>query len=250
METRTCVKCGYALFESGRFCPQCGAAQEKVCSSCGALNSPDAKFCSQCGENFGTYKHRKSASAKKTIPSKRTDKKKWMIALAGVAVCAAAVWYVALSDKSAGRATESAGGATIDPNMQQTLVRLQTQLKQNPENVQTWIQLGDVYYDTGNFHESIFYYQHALMMDSTNNNVRVDMAIGYYNTGHPERAVEEMKKTLARDPNHLNALFNIGVVLNSMGDREGARGYWNQYLALQPAGELSRRIRSMIEEWK
>ncbi len=249
MEAQVCAQCGYTLFESGRFCPQCGAAQVKVCSVCKAENAPEAKFCSQCGTDFGKVKKSKAPPKRKPVRSKSIDGKIWIIAAAGIILITAGIWYIAVSEKGEDAATGGGPGMTIDPNMQQTLKRLQTQLNQNPENIQTWIQLGNLYYDNGNFQESIFHYQHALLMDSTNVNVRVDMAIGYYSTGQPERAVEEMKKALAFDPNHLNALFNIGIVLSSMGERDEARRYWEQYLALSPAGNLAERIRTMMSEW-
>ena len=250
MEARTCIKCGYTFFESGRFCPQCGTAQVKVCPGCNRENPFNAKFCAQCGTSFAQSKQTKFSPKEKTPRQGAFDTKKWIFAATGIVFIAAGIWTYFFLQKPATIETGNAPGMSVDPNTQKTLERLQAQLNQNPGNVQTWIQLGNLYYDTNNFQEAIFHYQHALMMDSTNTDVRVDMGICYFNTGQPERAVEEMKKALSLNPNHLNALFNIGIVSNSMGERDEAERHWKQYLSLRPTGDLAERIRSAMVEWK
>ncbi|MDR2634903.1 MAG: SPFH domain-containing protein [Clostridiales bacterium] len=55
-----CSKCGAAIKEGVKFCPECGAKQEtSVCPSCGKPVKPGAKFCPECGA---------AVSAKKTCP--------------------------------------------------------------------------------------------------------------------------------------------------------------------------------------
>lgn len=250
MDARTCIKCGYTFFESGRFCPQCGTAQAKVCPSCSKENPFDARFCAQCGTNFGKLKQAKVSPKAKAPRQDRFDIKKWIVSGAGIALIVAGIWIYFPTDPPGGAESGGAPGMSVDPNTQKTLERLQAQLNQNPGNVQTWIQLGNLYYDTHNFQEAIFHYQHALMMDSTDTDVRVDLGISYFNTGQPERAVAEMKKALLLNPTHLNALFNLGIVSNSMGARDEAEKYWKQYLSFSPGGDLAERIRSAMEEWK
>lgn len=252
MEARTCLQCGHIFYESGGFCPDCGTAQSRICPDCGGKNGFEASYCSQCGVNLSKRMDNKSARRQKKHASGVAGEKAWLLAAAGVVIILSVIWYAAFMDTArAPRAAAGTGSRTaINPDMRGALEKLQAQLNQDPSNVKTWIQLGNLYYDTGNFEESIFHYHHALLMDSTNADVRVDLAIGYFNTGQPERAVMEMKKTLEMNPNHHNAHYNLGVVLNSMGEYEEARFYWEKYLSFHPAGDLAERIRSAMADWK
>ncbi|MDR3216899.1 MAG: SPFH domain-containing protein [Clostridiaceae bacterium] len=45
-----CVKCGAAIKEGAKFCPECGAKQEAAaCPACGKPVKAGAKFCPECG---------------------------------------------------------------------------------------------------------------------------------------------------------------------------------------------------------
>ncbi len=45
----SCVKCGAAVDSNAKFCPDCGAAMTAVCPKCGASLKTKAKFCPECG---------------------------------------------------------------------------------------------------------------------------------------------------------------------------------------------------------
>ena len=54
--TVKCAKCGAAMSESAKFCPECGAqavpAGSTVCPKCGKPVSAKAKFCPECGASM------------------------------------------------------------------------------------------------------------------------------------------------------------------------------------------------------
>lgn len=250
MEPRNCHKCGLIINTNSRFCSQCGAEQFKVCPDCTAENDLSSRFCSSCGKELSKKKGKKEPRVSKSSEKIASTKRNMLIAGGAVVIIVASIWYFSIKGiDSTGSRNSSTATAVLDPQIQQTLQMLNSQLEQNPENIQTWIQLGNLYYDAGNFDQAVNYYQHALHMDSTNSNVRVDMGVSYFRIGQSAKAVEEIEKALKFTPGHLNALFNLGVVYNSMGNRSQAEKYWREYISLQPNSELVERIRSIMADW-
>ena len=48
-----CAQCGKPVPGGAKFCPECGASQERTCSQCGAAADSRAKFCQECGAKLG-----------------------------------------------------------------------------------------------------------------------------------------------------------------------------------------------------
>lgn len=49
-QTKACVKCGKAISQNAKFCPECGANQtEGLCVKCGTPLAVGIKFCPECG---------------------------------------------------------------------------------------------------------------------------------------------------------------------------------------------------------
>ena len=251
MEPRNCSKCGLTINTNSRFCSQCGAEQFKVCPACSIENELGARFCSSCGGELTKKKSGKKTQVSKSPDKITSTKRNMMIAGGAVIIIITAIWYFSLQEFTSvgSRSSSAQAPVTLNPQMQQTVKMLNSQLEQNPENVQAWIQLGNLYYDVQNFDQAVYYYQHALHMDSTNSDVRVDMGVSYFRSGQSAIAVTEIEKALKFTPTHLNALFNLGVVYNSMGNRAQAEKFWRQYISLQPNGELAKTIQSIMADW-
>lgn len=250
MEPVHCLVCGKVIESSSRFCPFCGNAQFLECPKCHSENILRARFCVSCGISLSGKKSSRSLPQ----PPKRNVSgysaiMKWIPWIGGVILVMAGIWgWTLYKPQMLNRDKTETASELFNPELRQKFQLLRTQVEQNPKDVQSWIQLGNLFYDSKNFSEAILYYQHALPLDSTNADVRVDLAVSCFETGQSERAIAELDKALQFSPNHLNAHFNLGVVYNSVGNRELAVRYWQKYLTLQPEGELADRIRSLLAE--
>ena len=138
-------------------------------------------------------------------------------------------------------------------NQQATqILSLEQEVAVNPTNVNAWVQLGNVYFDTNNFPKSIRAYEKSLELNPNNANVLTDLGVMYRRNGQPGKALESFDKAIAINPALEQARFNKGVVLNyDMGDREGAIKAWEEVLrinpnALAPNGQtISEAIKSL-----
>jgi Flp pilus assembly protein TadD len=124
-------------------------------------------------------------------------------------------------------------------------------VRQDPKNVNAWMNLGNILMDTSRFQEAIDAYQKALELDPRNADVMVDMGTCYKNIGKPDRAAEEFRKAIKINPGHLYAHRNLGVVLaNDIGDKKQAIKEFEEYLRLSPNTPDTQRIRQEVVRLK
>jgi cytochrome c-type biogenesis protein CcmH/NrfG len=123
---------------------------------------------------------------------------------------------------------------------------LEKMLAVNPNNVDALVQLGNDYFDTGNYEKAVETYQRSLRIDQRNADVITDMGISYRKLGKSKEAVDAFRKALEVDPNHAMALFNLGLVLrDDLKDYAGALKAWEAFL--QKAGDS--RYAVMVRPW-
>ena len=124
-------------------------------------------------------------------------------------------------------------------------------LKVDPKNVETLVQLGNLYYDHHTYPEAIEYYTRALELRPKDVNVRTDLGTAFWYAGFPEKAVAEYQKSLAVDPTHANTLFNLGVVRSEgLKDYAGAIAAWEKLLAAHPQHPEKQHVLDRIAQAK
>ncbi|MFB3886002.1 MAG: tetratricopeptide repeat protein [Thermodesulfobacteriota bacterium] len=124
-------------------------------------------------------------------------------------------------------------------------------IKKDPKNLPAWVELGNLYFDSGQPKEAIEAYRQYLAVKPDNADVRTDLGIMYRALGEFDRAIEEFKKASQSDPKHVNSRYNIGVVLlHDKGDVKGALKAWEDYLKVDPNSERAQRIRAQMEKMK
>ncbi|MGD9210875.1 MAG: tetratricopeptide repeat protein [Desulfobacteraceae bacterium] len=124
--------------------------------------------------------------------------------------------------------------------------------RENPEDADSWIKLGHLYFDTNQIDEAINAYETSLKYSSDNANVLTDLGVMYRRSGNPEKAVEKFDQAIASDPSHEIARFNKGIVLmHDLNDAKGATAVWRELLernpnAKTPNGQL---IKDLISQF-
>jgi cytochrome c-type biogenesis protein CcmH/NrfG len=124
-------------------------------------------------------------------------------------------------------------------------------LKKDPKNLAAWMELGNLYFDSDHPEEAIDAYSQYLAIKPDNPDVRTDMGIMYRALGDFDRAIEEFKKAAQSDPKHINSHYNIGIVLlHDKKDIKGAIKAWEEYLKVDPNSERAERIRAQMDNLK
>jgi cytochrome c-type biogenesis protein CcmH/NrfG len=125
---------------------------------------------------------------------------------------------------------------------------LLAELKANPNNVDTLVKVGNIYYDTQSFADAIGYYQRSLKLRD-DANVRTDLGTAYWQLGDPDSAIREFEAALKLDPKHANTYYNLGLVKwQGKMDVNGAVSAWQKLLETNPDFPDKSRIERLISQ--
>jgi cytochrome c-type biogenesis protein CcmH/NrfG len=108
-------------------------------------------------------------------------------------------------------------------------------IEKNPQDYDSLVKLGNVYYDGQQYQTAIGYYQRALKIHPENADVRTDMGTALWYAGDADKALETMEASLKYQPGHPQTLFNLGWIRwQGKGDPKGAIEAWQQLLKANP----------------
>ena len=129
----------------------------------------------------------------------------------------------------------TAPAAGMDVERQQLIDTLKAKTEQNPQDIDSWIQLGHHYFDADLPDEAIAAYEKALAVEPKNANVWTDLGVMYRRSDNPEKAIDAFDKAIQLDPKHEISRFNKGIVLfHDLKDEKGALAVWESLLAINP----------------
>lgn len=129
------------------------------------------------------------------------------------------------------------------------VVQLREQAEKDPNDKESRIQLGNLFYDIGQYQQAINWYAAALELDPRNVDIRTDMGTAYHFLGDHDRALQEFTVSLSIDPKHPQTLQNMGwVKYNGKKDYQGALEAWDRLLQTNPAYQNAEQIRKQMEQ--
>lgn len=131
---------------------------------------------------------------------------------------------------------------------QQNIKHLTELLAKSPDNRNAWVQLGHNYFDSSQPMQAVEAYDKALDLDRNDPDVLTDQGIMYRQLGWFDKAIKNFQEANRLNPNHANALYNLGIVLNfDLGEKEKAREAWEGYLKIIPSGKGADKVRTMLD---
>lgn len=136
----------------------------------------------------------------------------------------------------------------------QAIAALEKAAQDNPNNGQSWVELGHAYFDTGQAKQAINAYNKALALLPGDLNVMTDLGVMYHQDRQHQKAIDLFDQVLQNNPKHEQARFNKGVVLlTGLNDRKGALAEWKilvQYhpMAAAPSGKMVADLIDQLEK--
>ncbi|MGA9966262.1 MAG: tetratricopeptide repeat protein [Terriglobales bacterium] len=158
------------------------------------------------------------------------------------------------------RANDSAAStstqAQVTPAQQkemlnQSVAPLLETLKTNPDDVDTIVKVGNLYYDGQQYQEAVKYYRLAAKSQPKNADLLTDLGTSLWYTGDADGAIAEFQKALKYQPDHPGTLFNLGIVRwQGKSDPNGAVEAWEELLQKNPNYPQKQQLEEYIEKAK
>lgn len=124
-------------------------------------------------------------------------------------------------------------------------------VSKNPNDYESLVKLGNLFYDAQQYPPAIQYYERALTIHPENVDVRTDMGTAYWYAGNADKALEEMQTSLKYQPGHPQTLFNVGWIRwQGKGDPKGAIAAWQQLLKANPDYPQKQQVEQYIAKAK
>ncbi len=145
-----------------------------------------------------------------------------------------------------------AGAAPAAAILDETKVKaLTTVAEQQATSAQPRVELGNLYFDAERYTDAIKWYGEALKLAPNDVNVSTDLAVSYYYTNQPDRALEQFEASLKLDPKHTKTLLNQGIV-RAFGkqDLAGAEQSWQQVIQLDPNSAEGQAAKRALDSLK
>jgi tetratricopeptide (TPR) repeat protein len=180
--------------------------------------------------------------------------------VAGIAFGLIAGWIIG-SQQDAGRTPAAAPVAAAAPAgdaepraaiLDDTKVNaLKAVAEREATNPKPRIELANLYFDAQKFDDAIKWYEAALKLNPSDVNVSTDLGVAYYYTNNPEKALEQLDRSLKIDPKHAKTLLNVGIV-KAFGkqDLEGASKAWQQVIELAPDSPEGQAAKRALDTFK
>lgn len=138
----------------------------------------------------------------------------------------------------------------IAQEVQQRITIAQQRTQTEPGNLESWVELGNAYYDADMPEQAINAYDHALALKADNIDVLNDQGAMFRQSGNIAQAVKNFEKVISIDPGNLESLYNLGYVhAFDLNDTVRALEIWRRYLVLDPSSETARQVRNFIKRY-
>jgi cytochrome c-type biogenesis protein CcmH/NrfG len=136
--------------------------------------------------------------------------------------------------------TAASDGQTQNSESSLAILDMEAEVTANPENFESWIRLGHLYYDANQPEKAIAAYTKSLELHSGDANLLTDLGVMYRRTKQPEKAIELFDQAIKKDPSHLPSRFNKGIVLMyDLNDPQGAIASWEELLVIDPEAKAA-----------
>jgi cytochrome c-type biogenesis protein CcmH/NrfG len=127
------------------------------------------------------------------------------------------------------------------------IAALQQMSAREPQNPDYPAQIGNLYYDSGQYAKAAEFYQQSLNIHPRDPNVETDLATCFHYMGQDDRSLKLLDNVLEYNPSFTQAKLNKGIVLiEGKKDVKGGISVWEDLLRSDPGyaqrAELEQKI--------
>jgi len=139
----------------------------------------------------------------------------------------------------------------ISIELTEKIEELKQTVRQNPTDLAAWVKLGNIYSDHHQYREAIEAYRQSLSIKPNDPDIRTNLGLMLRSLGDEDGAIEEFKGAGRDDPKHTNSRYYLGLTwLQNKRKTQEAIQAWEDYLKVEPKGQRANQVRVEIERLK
>ncbi|MDY0300888.1 MAG: tetratricopeptide repeat protein [Trichlorobacter sp.] len=153
------------------------------------------------------------------------------------------------SDSSTAHNANTQHATTNTAQLNTSIAEFEAIVAKDAGNLQAWISLGNAYFDVHNPQKAVQAYEKALEINPDNPDVLTDQGVMLRELGFFDRALGNFQKANKLNPQHLQSLFNQGIVYNfDLHQPEKARAVLEQLISQNPSSPMAQQARGLLEQ--
>lgn len=130
--------------------------------------------------------------------------------------------------------------------VQQEINEAHEAINRNPNDLQNWLELGEVHRDAKMYDRAIDAYKRAIAIEPGDLSIRTNLATLILESGSPEDAIPHYRAVVRADSSHAEAWLNLGVAYGNAGRLDEAREAWQQVVKRDPSNRAARQYLSQL----
>lgn len=121
-------------------------------------------------------------------------------------------------------------------------------IETDPQYVNAYVNLGNIYYWENKFEEAEDCYIKALRIDPNHPEANYNLANLLEERGDFKKAVLFYIKAISEDPLFADAHFNLARLFEKIGEKDNAIKHWRIYLSLEPYGKWAEYAKNFLKK--
>ena len=144
------------------------------------------------------------------------------------------------------RGTTSPGRENVSEEYNRKLDGLKEAVDKNPSDTLAMREYADFLSASHKMEEAISYYKKILEINPKRADVYFSLAVIYFNLQDFKKCEDENNKVLIFDPKNQMALYNLGAIAATRGNKEKATEYWNNVISINAESETGQLAKESL----
>ena len=142
----------------------------------------------------------------------------------------------------------SPGKENVSEEYRKKLAELEQAVNENPTDTLALKKYADYLTASHKMDEAITYYEKILSADPKRSDIHFSLAVIYFNKQNFDKCDNENEKVLQYDPQNQMALYNLGAVAATRGQKEKAKDYWNKVISINENSETAKLAKESLSK--
>jgi len=140
----------------------------------------------------------------------------------------------------------SPGKENVSEDYKRKMAELEQAVRDNPNDTTALKNYADYLSASHKMNEAIPYYEKILEINSKRTDIYFSLALIYYNEQDFAKCEQVNNEVLSFDPKNQMALYNIGAIAATQGNKEKAKEFWNKVVSINSESETAKLARESL----